>query len=97
VSVSEGYLNALLCRLYFQPYIVDVIEKLSESIYCVPISSVGVGRMYIDLVRDCLQRGRIPIGIYRMDGGYVYINPHQSDLLMKGDLVYLVDMANAND
>lgn len=86
------FTHSLLAQSYFRPYILDVIRALSTCVMHIAVPAEVVGRKYGDLVAWCLERGLVPMGLYRVgsEGRYVWTNCHGEARVKEEDLVYVV-------
>ncbi|KND04243.1 uncharacterized protein SPPG_01674 [Spizellomyces punctatus DAOM BR117] len=102
---TSCFMHSLLAQSYFRPYVVDIVRALSTSAIHIRVPPECVGKKYMDLVGWCLERGIVPLGLYRgalsrserpawggeTDGlPYVYTNCRSFDVVRKDDLVFVV-------
>ncbi|KAI8917846.1 hypothetical protein DFJ77DRAFT_458043 [Powellomyces hirtus] len=99
---TSSFMHSLLSQSYFRPYVVDVVRAMSTHITHRRIPTHCVGRKYLDVVLWFLERGVVPLGLYRRgaeavrepDGDdlpYVYTNCRGFDVVAAEDLVFALD------
>ncbi|KAJ3286896.1 hypothetical protein HK104_008842 [Borealophlyctis nickersoniae] len=96
---TSCFMHSLLCQSYFRPYIVDAVRALAGAVVHVPVADVCKGKRYGDVVVWCLEKGYVPLGLYRAareerDGDvsmpYVYTNARAFDVVHADDLVFAI-------
>ncbi|KAJ3166328.1 hypothetical protein HDU88_003552 [Geranomyces variabilis] len=97
---TSSFMHSLLSQSYFRPYVVDVVRALATHVTQRRLPAHYVGRKYADVVLWFLERGVVPLGVYRRgarvvsegdDLPYVYTNCRGFDILEKEDLVFVLE------
>ncbi|KAJ3091827.1 hypothetical protein HK102_013289 [Quaeritorhiza haematococci] len=61
----NDFIHSLLCQIYFRPFLVDIVKLLTNSVVQFPVPPEFHGCKYMDLLMWLLEKGYIPLGLYR--------------------------------
>ncbi|KAJ3091828.1 hypothetical protein HK102_013290 [Quaeritorhiza haematococci] len=62
---TSSFIHSLLCQIYFRPFLVDIVKLLTNSVVQFPVPPEFHGCKYMDLLMWLLEKGYIPLGLYR--------------------------------
>ncbi|KAI9009874.1 hypothetical protein BC832DRAFT_597262 [Gaertneriomyces semiglobifer] len=99
------FMHSLLSQSYFRPYVIDAVRALANAVMHLRVPHTLHGRKYGELATWCLERGVVPLGLYRdahKKGAasgtileadtlpFVYTNCRSFDIVHKEDLVFVI-------
>ncbi|RKO91275.1 hypothetical protein BDK51DRAFT_27124 [Blyttiomyces helicus] len=94
---TSCFMHSLLCQSYFRPYIIDVVRAFAGAVVHLRVGDSLTGKSYGAVVSRCLERGYVPLGLYRgvpravkIVGG-VEVEGKQHNGLPKDDRVWKED------
>ncbi|KAI8909098.1 hypothetical protein EDD86DRAFT_226803 [Gorgonomyces haynaldii] len=98
---TSSFMQSMLCQSYFRPYILDAVKKLIDHVIHLKPKESHYDKPYIDVAKDVIQQGFIPLGLYRNGQiiladktsnvmPFVYTNCRPNDIVTKNDIIFAI-------